>query len=54
MTSMSPKQVVESWVEAFNRADVDALTSLYDENAVNHQVAEVPVNGKLEIGRAHV
>lgn len=46
---MSPKQVVENWVEAFNRADVDALTSLYDENAVNHQVAEVPVNGKLEI-----
>jgi limonene-1,2-epoxide hydrolase len=44
--SMSPKEVVRAWVEAFNRADVEALASLYAETAVNHQVAESPVEGR--------
>jgi len=42
---MSPRQVVEAWVEAFNRADVDALAGLYAEDAINHQVANEPVIG---------
>lgn len=42
---MRPRQVVEEFVAAFNRADVDALVSLYSETAVNHQVAEQPVEG---------
>jgi len=37
---MRPKDVVKAWVEAFNRADVDALTSFYREGAINYQVAE--------------
>jgi hypothetical protein len=32
-------------VEAFNRADVEALANFYRENAINHQVAEKPVEG---------
>lgn len=46
---MSPRQVVEAWVEAFNRADVAALAAMYAEDAVNHQVAEAPVEGREAI-----
>jgi hypothetical protein len=47
--SVSPKEVVVGWVEAFNRADVEALTGFYGEAAVNHQVAETPVEGKAAL-----
>jgi limonene-1,2-epoxide hydrolase len=46
---MTPKDLVKQWVDAFNRADSDALASFYSENAVNHQVAESPVEGKAAI-----
>jgi limonene-1,2-epoxide hydrolase len=46
---MQPHQVVCAFVEAFNRADVDALVSLYAEDAINHQVAESPVEGREAI-----
>src|ERR1700739_3937484 len=42
---MRPRQLVQAWVEAFNRADADALASFYSADAVNHQVAESPVQG---------
>src|SRR5205807_10474866 len=46
---MRPKELVQAWVEAFNRADVDALASMYEANATNHQVAESPVTGREAI-----
>jgi limonene-1,2-epoxide hydrolase len=46
---MRPKQLVQTWVEAFNRADISALAALYAEDAVNHQVAESPVQGRENI-----
>jgi limonene-1,2-epoxide hydrolase len=46
---MSPKEILEKWIDAFNRADVETLASLYAENAVNHQVANEPVVGKNAI-----
>ena len=46
---MQPREVVSAWIEAFNRADVDALTALYTQDAVNHQVAEAPVEGRARI-----
>lgn len=46
---MTPKQVVQRWVDAFNRADARALAELYDEDAVNHQVALEPVRGRRAI-----
>ncbi|MBL8688259.1 MAG: nuclear transport factor 2 family protein [Rhodospirillaceae bacterium] len=46
---MRPKDVVTAWIEAFNRADPDALSALYEETAVNHQVAEAPVEGRAAI-----
>jgi limonene-1,2-epoxide hydrolase len=38
--------VVEAWIAAFNRADVEALAALYAEDAINHQVANEPVIGR--------
>lgn len=46
---MGPRELVAAWVEAFNRADVDALAGFYAEDAVNHQVAESPVAGREAI-----
>jgi limonene-1,2-epoxide hydrolase len=46
---MRPRQLVQAWVEAFNRADADALASFYYADAVNHQVAESPVQGRENI-----
>ena len=37
---MSPREVLEAWVEAFNRRDADAAAALYHDDAVNLQVAE--------------
>jgi hypothetical protein len=45
----TPKQLVTRWVEIFNRADVDGLPALYAPDAVNHQVAEAPVEGRAAI-----
>jgi ketosteroid isomerase-like protein len=44
----SPKKLVQAWVEAFNRADADALAAFYTESAINHQVAEAPAFDELE------
>lgn len=46
---MEPKEVVRKWVEAFNAADLETLASLYEETAINHQVAENPVEGRAAI-----
>ena len=46
---MQPKEIVVAWVDAFNHADVEALSAMYADDAVNHQVAESPVEGRAEI-----
>lgn len=46
---LSPKEVVNKWVDAFNASDVDMISSLYDNNATNHQVANEPVVGVVAI-----
>jgi limonene-1,2-epoxide hydrolase len=46
---MGPKELVRAWVEAFNRRDAEALAELYHADAVNHQVAEAPVEGREAI-----
>lgn len=43
---MKPKELVRRWVETFNKADADALAEFYDDKAINHQVANEPVEGK--------
>ena len=47
--TLQPRELVSAWVEAFNRADSDALAAFYTEDAVNHQVAESPVQGRPAI-----
>jgi ketosteroid isomerase-like protein len=46
---MRPKDIVRLWVDAFNRGDADALAAFYHEDAVNHQVAQDPVEGRAAI-----
>lgn len=46
---MKPKQVLEKWLEAFNNADAAAISELYSEDAINHQVALEPIIGKEAI-----
>ncbi|WP_243383121.1 nuclear transport factor 2 family protein [Geothrix alkalitolerans] len=46
---LTPKRLVSTWVEAFNRGDAEALAAMYHEDAVNHQVAEAPVAGREAI-----
>ena len=51
---MRPKDVLNKFVEAFNKADVDALADLYSEDAINHQVAEQAVEGREAIRQMFV
>ena len=46
---MTPKQVLERFIELFNNADAKALSELYADDAINHQVANEPVIGKQAI-----
>ena len=46
---MKPKQLIEKWVELFNQGNAEKISELYHENAVNHQVANEPVDGKQNI-----
>jgi limonene-1,2-epoxide hydrolase len=46
---MRPKEILIQWVDAFNNADVDIISELYDNNAINHQVANEPIVGKEAI-----
>ena len=51
---MTPRQVLDKWIEAFNKADVETISKLYAENAVNHQVANEPVHGQEAIRQMFV
>ncbi len=48
---MKPSEVVQTWVEKFNTADIDGLCALYDEQATNHQIVTEPLVGLDEIRR---
>jgi limonene-1,2-epoxide hydrolase len=46
---LTPKQLLEKWVSAFNQQDLVSLAELYHDAAINHQVANTPVIGKAAI-----
>lgn len=46
---MTPKEILERWINFFNKADVANLVELYHEQPINHQVANEPVVGKEAI-----
>ena len=48
---MRPRDVVGEWVRLFNKGEATALAELYSADAVNHQVAEEPVEGRDAIRR---
>ena len=43
---MEPRELVEKWVAAFNRADADEMAAFYTDDAINHQVVQEPVVGR--------
>ncbi|WP_343520435.1 nuclear transport factor 2 family protein [Sphingomonas sp.] len=43
---MTPAELLDRWIAAFNAGDADALAALYHDDAVNHQVANAPVEGR--------
>ena len=46
---MRPIELVQRWVEAFNRHDAEKIAALYHEDAVNHQMPQAPVEGRAAI-----
>ena len=46
----SPKEVLSDWVAAYNARDPHALSALYHDDAVNHQVAlGEPLRGRAAL-----
>lgn len=46
---MYPKEILQLWIKAFNKTDIETLTKLYSENAINHQVANATMEGREAI-----
>ena len=45
----TPIEILNKWIAAFNRADIETIAALYANDAINHQVANEPVIGKSAI-----
>ena len=43
------KDTVRAWVDAFNTGSADAVAALYHDDAVNHQIAYGPMEGRAAI-----
>ncbi len=54
LEKMKPKEVLEKWIDCFNKADAYHIAELYATNAVNHQVANEPIIGKESIYKMFV
>ncbi|MEN0005937.1 MAG: nuclear transport factor 2 family protein [Bacteroidota bacterium] len=46
---MKLKQLIQHWVELFNRQDAEGLAAFYHPDAINHQVTFEPVIGRAAI-----
>jgi hypothetical protein len=46
---MTPRQLLEKWLDAFNLADIETISNLYSEDAINHQVVNEPIKGRQAI-----
>jgi len=46
---LTSKQILQRWIEAFNKADVETISDFYSDDAVNHQTVNEPVYGKAAI-----
>ena len=54
LEKMKPKEVLEKWIDCFNKADAYHIGELYATDAVNHQVANEPIIGKESIYKMFV
>jgi len=43
---MGAKEIVKKWVEIFNLGNAEEISLLYHKGAINHQVANEPVEGR--------
>lgn len=50
---MGTRDTVEQWVQRFNAGDAGDIAALYAEDAVNHQIALAPVEGRAAIEEFH-
>lgn len=50
---MSTRETVERWVSLFNAGDAVAIAAIYARDAVNHQIALEPVEGRMAIEAFH-
>ncbi len=50
----TPKNIVNKWVAAFNKADVATLSALYHDDAINHQAPLTPIEGKAAIAEMFI
>jgi len=46
---MRPTEMIIKFVEFYNKKDVEGLTELYHEDAINHRINDEPVYGKESI-----
>jgi ketosteroid isomerase-like protein len=46
---MRPRELVQGWVEAFNRGNAEEVAAFYHDDAVNHQVTQDPVEARETI-----
>ncbi|WP_422359663.1 nuclear transport factor 2 family protein [Reichenbachiella sp.] len=46
---MRPKELIKKWIDLFNQGNAEQLAELYHSDAINHQVANEPVEGKEAI-----
>jgi hypothetical protein len=46
---MKPKELLQQWVDTFNKADAKALAEMYADDAINHQVNNKAIEGKTAI-----
>ena len=46
---MRPRELVQAWIDAFNRGNAEEMAGFYADDAVNHQVAREPVVGRASI-----
>lgn len=46
---MKPKELIEEWIRLFNEGNAENIAELYHQDAINHQVANKPIEGKNAI-----
>jgi SnoaL-like protein len=46
---MSRKDIILDWIDVFNEGNAEKLATFYASDAINHQVANAPVEGKAAI-----